>query len=338
MKKSILTLCFSFILVSCVSNVKHEAVERKVVYVDIVKKDLMTSMPGEFLAFEDKLVWFDLNSDSFLHVEDKISGETLVEGGKLGQGPQEFLAPYISWFPDNNILISDCFADKAVVLSLDSLKEYYSLEIPISKQSLQCVGHDQFVRMVLNDSVPFVYCDSGSISYFGNYPIERHVSDANDVFQGVMSYNPYNDYLVYSIPRLSYISLFEKQDTLFREVWSKQISKLEYDILNDNTLKVEELEKYAPSAIALTKNYIVTIERDLETTETVVSGAMSGNVRRFSRTPQTLFVYDYNYNLKKILHTKIPMFRLAATGNDNNVYFIGVKEEFCIGKCVVDDF
>ena len=99
-------------------------------------------------------------------------------------------------------------------------------------------------------------------------------------------------------------------------------------------LRINEVRNPAPSAIALTKDYIVTIERDKRTKETTVESRSENRfLRSFSKSPQTLFVYDYNFQLKRILNTRIPMFRLAATGNDNVLYFIGVKDEFCIAKC-----
>ena len=336
MKASISILCLSFVFFSCVSKTK-EVVERETASVQLIKQDLMTSMPGELLAFEDKLVWFDLNPDSFLHVEDKLSGKTLIEGGKLGQGPEEFTAPYLSWFSNNKILVSDCFADKACVLTLDSLKRICSLDIPTGKQAIRCVGHNQFIRMVINDKHPFAYWDSDNWSGFGKYPIEKSVSNGYDVFQGIISFNPYNNCLVYSIPNFSYIALYKKEGDSFKEIWEKQLSDVEYDIVNDSILRVNGVKRPAPSAIALTKDYIITIERDSETKEvSITETPEKGRARRFTKAPQTLFVYDYNFNLMKILHTKMPMFRLASTGNDNDVYFIGVKGEFCIGKCAIN--
>ena len=58
----------------------------------------------------------------------------------------------------------------------------------------------------------------------------------------------------------------------------------------------------------------------------------------FKTAPQTLFVYNYDFQLLKILHTRIPMFRLAASGNNNIVYFIGVQEEFYIAKYNLDEW
>lgn len=319
---------------SCTSQ---DRIERQSIEPTIVKTDLMTSMPGELLAIEDTLVWFDLNPDAFLHVEDAKSGETLTELGRLGNGPEDFTAPFISWHTDRSILVSDCFAERAMVLSLDSLKMNH-LELSHPKKSLQCVGNNRYVCVSSEREYPFILYADGIEATFGNYPMDyKAITNAAEVFQGITTYNPYTSKLLYSIPELSYIALYKQENKKFVKQWEKQFPGLDYKIDHNGVLHINKVTNPAPSAMAMTKDYIVTIERDSHTKETKAESDSDNRfLRNFSKSPQTLFVYDYDFNLKRILHTQIPMFRLSASGNNNTIYFIGVKGEFCIAKCSLD--
>ena len=338
MKKHIILTCLSIIFLSYTSCSEKDEVERLTIEPTIVKADLMTSMPGELLALEDKLVWFDLNPDAFLHVEDAMTGENILETGMLGGGPEDFTAPFISWYPEGKVLVSDCFAERAMVLSFEKASKMIPLDISFSKKNLQCVGENQYIQNNIGGSNSFTFWNNGAESMFGRYPLkDEEISNAEEVLQGIHSYNPYNGYLIQSFPELSHIALYRFSGGNFEEIWTKTRPGLDYQIDKDGVLRINEGRNPAPSAIALTKDYIVTIERDKRTKETTVESHSENRfLRSFSKSPQTLFVYDYNFQLKRILYTRIPMFRLAATGNDNVVYFIGVKDEFCIAKCTLD--
>lgn len=81
--------------------------------------------------------------------------------------------------------------------------------------------------------------------------------------------------------------------------------------------------------LALTKDYIVTLQRDYlndPTDETTVG-------RDFTKLPQTLFLYDYKSNLKKIIHLQMPILRIAADSKSNTVYAITVNPDFMLVKC-----
>lgn len=83
-----------------------------------------------------------------------------------------------------------------------------------------------------------------------------------------------------------------------------------------------------PKEVVFTKDYIVTIERDrtMDTTDESKVG------RNFNMNAQTLFLYDYHSNLQKIVHTGMPLIRIAATSRENVVYAMVVNPEFCLVK------
>lgn len=338
MQKNTLLICFSLILLSFSSCKEENDIERVSIEPILVKTDLLTSMPGNLLAIEDKLIWFDLNPDAFLHIEDEKTGNTWTETGTLGSGPEDFNAPFLSWYPNGKVLVTDCFANRAMVLSLENMSRT-DLDVPFSKKSLQCIGNGLFIQPNTENGSPFTFWANGKGTAFGKFPLENEkISNTIDKFQGVHAFNPYNGYLIQSFPELSHIMLYRLEGNTFEEIWTKVLPDLDYQINSEGVLKINDVPHPAPSAIALTKDYIITIERDEQTQEVETKSSSENRfVRAFSKTPQTLFVYDYEFNLKKILYTRIPMFRLAARGNDNTVYFMGVKEEFCINKCVIEE-
>lgn len=330
---AIFTLCFY----SC-QAVDKDLVTRVVVDAEIISDDLMTSMPCEILIYDSVLVWYDFTPESFIHVVDKQTGVLKAEMGKLGGGPHEFSAPYLSWYPENRILSSDHFEKKLVTYSVDQVMADSLLSI---NQAGPLIGmdHHQFISFNFERDYPFqVIADGEVMQEFGKYPIDESKSITNklEVFQGVVGYNRENKHLLFSIPHLSYIALYKWEKSQFLLVWEKQLGGLEYRI-DGTSLIIDKTTNYAPSAIALTKDYIVTVERDKKTREVSFDNdSVSSGKRRFTQTPQTLFVYDYNYQLKKIVHTKLPMFRIASDGITNELFFIAAHPDFCIAKCIIE--
>ena len=56
----------------------------------------------------------------------------------------------------------------------------------------------------------------------------------------------------------------------------------------------------------------------------------TGGIRDLSKVPNTIFVYDYNFNLKKIINMSMPILRIAAKGDSNTLYAIGIDLETTI--------
>jgi len=78
----------------------------------------------------------------------------------------------------------------------------------------------------------------------------------------------------------------------------------------------------------MTKDYIVTLERDREVDpldERTVG-------RNASKCPRTVFVYDYDGKLLKIVNLGMPVMRIAADGRSNAQYVIGVNPDFALAK------
>ena len=83
--------------------------------------------------------------------------------------------------------------------------------------------------------------------------------------------------------------------------------------------------------MVLTKDFIVAIQRDYEndrTSETAV-------LKDLSLLPQTLFVYDYDGKLHKIINFKVPITSIAGDIKTNTIYAIYADPDFRLGKTVL---
>jgi hypothetical protein len=76
----------------------------------------------------------------------------------------------------------------------------------------------------------------------------------------------------------------------------------------------------------LTEDYIVLLQRDTEVEESINKQEMRG--RNVASLPRSLFVYDYDLDLKKIVNMPFPMLRLCGDVETNTVYAMSVNPEF----------
>ena len=123
-----------------------------------------------------------------------------------------------------------------------------------------------------------------------------------------------------------YIAAYHKNNFNFKLMWEKK-GEMDYTII-ENELILNKKRKGA-AELALTKDYIVTLQRDYQndpTDETTVG-------RDFNKIPQTIFLYDYKSNLKKIVHLHTPILRIAADTKSNTVYAIVINPDFTLVKC-----
>lgn len=125
---------------------------------------------------------------------------------------------------------------------------------------------------------------------FGKSPIKEKLKDYYNSRQGTLFYNPYNQKLIYSARLFPYIALYEKEGNNFQLKWEKVSSKNFYEIKNGNIHFIEEAQ--VPHEIILTKDYIITLEKE-ENTPTPTK--RTAGIRDLSQVPNTIFVYDYEF-------------------------------------------
>lgn len=331
-----LLVCLFLSLFSCSRNANQD-VERVDVTLQVVSDDLITSMPGALLVYENELIWEDATSEGSIHVINRKNGEEIKEIQLRGEGPEEVVTPGISWAPDRKFIVYDYNGAKQIFISLNELsksevvkKEVLALDNQFrGLKPIRLVDH-QTVFVASDSPLPFWQVSDSIVFPFGHYPLveAKDIDNKFEVLQGEVVYNPYTGRLLHSIDQLAYMALYKWTDGKFVLDREKEISKIDYS-LSGKRLIVKDIPKHAPTAIAITKDYIISIERDEANTSLSVPKG-TGVGRRFSKAPQTVFVYDYDLNLKKIVDVGMPVFRIAADCSSNEVYLIGVNPEFCI--------
>ncbi|WP_291601403.1 hypothetical protein [Bacteroides sp.] len=85
----------------------------------------------------------------------------------------------------------------------------------------------------------------------------------------------------------------------------------------------------------VTKDHIVSINRDKEAAQTVDLDSENIDRRLFSKAPHHIFVYDYEFNLVKIVDVCMSVFKIAADCSSNKVFLIGANPDFCIGTFAI---
>lgn len=327
--KNILILLTLIFLVGC----QPKQLEHTFLTPEIVCDSIYTSLPGEMVVCENYLAWTDpFTVDHYLHVVDLNTGKEIGKMGKIGQGPKEFTTPSLSCVARERCFrISDINSSREALFSIDSLlqgKDYY-IKIPEAEGYKGTELEEGLYFKNAPDSIPYYFelTKGDSSVYFGNYPIEG----AQFHLTGSISYNPENGYLAFGTSTIPYIALYKKRGNTF-ELLHERKKVPDYRVVDDN-LYLEGREKAGSFNIILLKDYIVSHERDYTTDKT--NEREVG--RDFTKCPQTLFLYDYNLNLKKIVDIRMPIIRITGTPKDNTVYAMVVNPEFALVKCDVGD-
>ena len=324
---SLIFSCLLCITCSHAPQVEHDVVEPTVIYNDIESR-----MPGSLMIFNHYAIWSDpFSTDDQIHV---INLQTNQEIGKfldIGNGPNEFITPNYSLTSNNNVIVYDMSQDKMSFYSIDSLeKQMYPLVMTIKAETqsytriIDTQGQN-FVKFKPDNKYPFLYGQQP----FGKYPFKKEEDFNNkfDVLQGNIAYNRDNQTLVYSTLGFPYIAAYKKEEQSdnFRLLWER---KGDIDYYVSEGKMILDRTRMGVMELALTKDYIVTVQRDYQKDPTDESRVG----RDFSMLPQTLFVYDYQSNLKRIIDFKMPILRIGSDIKNNTIYAIVVNPDFCLVK------
>lgn len=328
MKHIIITLSLILCgLSSCMQSTKQ--VIREEVSSTTVYDNIETRMPGTLFVNGSYLIWTDpLSADNQVHVVDIKSKQEIGKFLNIGQGPDEFTGPVITVSNSGNQLIATDMNKP--------LTGYYPLDSLLTKQPFtgNFVKNDtrnvtRIVEIENGNLLTFNLMDTPSFSYkgnkFGKSLFDKPIENYWDVAQGNILYNPDKQLLIYSVIPFPYMAAYKKQGESFTLAW-EQKEKADYTISNGE-VKLDKSQNGAME-LALTKDYIVTLQRDYtqdNTDESTVG-------RDTEKLPTTLFLYDYQGSLKKILNLNVPTIRIAADYRTNEVYAICVDPDFVVKK------
>ena len=330
MKNNVLSFLIAVLFFSC--SGKNVEVQRisNLEYV-VVSDSIYTRMPGTILYQDGIVFWEDpISFDNIIHAVDVKNRTELLAFGNRGEGPNDFTETIMSLDSEGGIIVND----------LNKPLEIH-FQVNIDKKS---VSFSSYKYDCDNKATRLLYLDKGKVLYhypeaekmfqvkentseysFGERPIKEKMNNAYDIFQGQIAYNPQRRLLVYSNLIFPYLSIYKRLDS---EGWS-QIGEwkenLDYTI-SEGKLNFAPDSKKGAMELALTNDYIVLLQRDTEIEENISNKDMRG--RNMASLPRSLFVYDYDLNLKKIVNMPFPMLRLCGDVATKTDYAMSVNPEF----------
>ena len=211
----------------------------------IIQDSLFTQMPGALILCGDHyLVWEDpFNPEKFLHIIDINTRREIKAIGEIGRGPKEFITPVPIKSIGNKIFTYDLNQTKQAYYSIDSLlvmKDPFILLPPLPIEDcldIVQIAEGEFISTHPQNEQLFQWIHQDStVSFFGKSPIKEKLKDYYNSRQGTLSYNPYNQKLIYSASLFPYIALYEKEGNNFQLKWEK-ISSLKSATIIQYTIK-----------------------------------------------------------------------------------------------------
>jgi len=326
MRFNCLCLVVSLFLAAC-SEINK--VERVSVEYQLLSDDVFTRMPGNLLLVDDFLVWTDpFATDYFVHVHQVTDGQKVGVMGKQGLGPGEFVTPMVSQLSCNrHVRAVDVNGKTRGYLSIDSLLQ--------GKNPLVVFSDKREENLYKAEDGVFVgYTEDGESFYlksnldgvgevaFGDYPIagvKRHIG-------GNLAYNHGRDCMVFASFEMPYLAMYKKTESGFKQEWVMDGGDNYYEIVNGDIRF--DMSRRGIREVCMSKDYIIGLQRDY-TVDDMDERKVGRDV---SKCPRTVFLYDYDGNLLKILDLGIPVMRIASGWQDNTLYAIGADPEYVLVK------
>lgn len=332
MKKLFIPFLFILIVGCTNQETKSGKIETINAKVTAITDSVMTNFPGSLLLSGHYLVWEDpFNYSAFLKVVDIRTGKQVAQGGQAGQGPKEFVTPGVHLLSSDKIGVTDLNSNKRAVLDIEKLLKGEEPFTYFRKNGLRGatryleIEKNIFVGLYPKENFLFKLIDKNKTISFGQFPIKETLDkiDRSNYFQGNLTYNPRNKKLVYCPYNFPYIITYTKSGDSFRHDKTLKIFDVKYDFINGQ-LKFKE-RIVLIGEMASTKDYIVVarpkeFKKDIDTN--------TGDQKR----PQTLYLYDYDLHLQKIIDLRMPVCRLAGNEKSNTVYAIVTNPEYSIVK------
>jgi hypothetical protein len=324
-------------------NTKNNEVSWTISELKVLNDEILTNFPGGLYVLNEHIAWFEpFTSGHFLHLLDKNSGTEVSSFGNIGQGPHEYVSPMVSDNIWNNCLyVSDANGNTRGYFSVDRFAETGDAFIELTKEDslIRSMGYNMRLEDHLfvgfnrnNEEKAYKLYSKGVEKDFGEYILP----DKKQNFGTTILYNPDKELLITGSWDVNYFSCYKKDDDNFRLIWE---NREEYKYREDNNRVVFahsgdvdfDNSRKGIYGMALTKDFIVALQRDYENDPTDESQVG----RNFEKLPQTLFVYDYDGNLQKIINYNVPIGRIAGDIKTNTIYTIYADPDFILGKTVL---
>lgn len=335
MKKFFYLFVVCLLTVSCVKTKKNEVL-RTVSKFENLNGEILTNFPGGIYVLNNHIVWFEpFTPNHFLHILNKHTGAEISSLGDIGQGPNEYITPMVNDVIWNNCLyVSDANGNTRGYFSVDQLDEKGDVFVKLSKEDslIRAKGYNIRLEDNLyiginrnNEEKAYKLWSNGVEKNFGEYILP----DRRQNFASIILYNSNKELLVVGSLDVNYFSCYKKNNGDFTLVWE---NRDKYQYSENNNRIVFDRSKKGIYEMVLTKDFIVTLQRDYENDPTDESQVG----RNIEKLPQTLFVYDYKGNLLKIINYHVPIARIAGEIKTNKIYAIYVEPDFKLGVSLIE--
>lgn len=338
MKTHILLVVISALCLMSCKQSKNSIIRIDSPRYSVITDSIYSRLPGSMFYQDGIIYWQDaLSPENFIHAIEVSTGKELYSFGNMGDGPEDFSFPLFSLSSTSGLYISDLEKNLAILYQIDKESDTLNVSIGTYENKTEAkriiyLGDDEILYFFPNKEKPFEIYRNGACASSGNLPLDECVTNGNNVYQGSVVYNPKNKCLVYSTFGFPYMAVYHLENN--NPVLKKELkTPVEYTIL-EKELKLDNKDAEGTMELALTANYIVALQRDK-----VVEGEMpeAKYARDMSALPRSLFVYDYDLNLIKIINMPFPLLRLCGDVGSDDCYAIGANPEFEILKVDLTD-
>ena len=298
---------------------KSMKTERVQVSPKVLTDSLFIKNAASFICIGDYLVLQDPRQGSnFIKIYD-TKGHLVSEVGQIGNGPEEFILPECIPFGKNKFLTWNRYGTfQTAVSSPDNQfrPEFKNFHVFNGKnQSIQLCENGNFIAYdPTKDQVITLYSPDGKeIASAGKLPFPANIADREHFYSGKIVYNPENQTLLLYLEVLPYAATFKVTSSNISLLNERTFGNPEYTI-NGDQMQVKEGGKDCLVGCCQTEDFIISIMNDPDYT--------GNDNSQSSPKRHTVGVFDYDFNLVKIVNLGMPRYNLAASGEDNTFYAI----------------
>lgn len=321
-KYIIFTILIS-VFVSC-GNSSATIETEKVEYVTHIK-DINIKMPGNFYISDDFYIIEDpMNRKTIFTAYNRDNNSIAKSFCSRGNSRTEIMQAF-SAANSSNILVYDLNSPKYIRFSAEEIGkiEYFGRSSVTNKMlSFCCIDDNHLVGIETNKKNNFIsYCSiTEKLDSLGSLPVcDLNYNNSFNTNIGNVSYNEKKSTLFFVSTAMPYYEKYKFTNGKFKFIESKtygkythsiENSKIEFDFDRNNLLRID----------ALTDKYIIQIKKTPAEQEKNNDKIIKGI--DFSNHPRHLYVYDYDFNLIKILSTDTPIIRLSVDKKNDKLYMI----------------
>jgi hypothetical protein len=298
----------------------------------VIADSLYLSFPGELrVTSAHILLQTPFNSDGFLKVYDRKTGREVDWLGNIGGGPEEWITPALGNVAGDRLMIFDLNQQKYVLADAGTMYREISDAGAMKKtdfrRPLGMVFADDGLLVVADYAeTPFKLLTDGKILPCGKYPFAETVANTRDRFQGSLAVHPEKQILAYGMIENPYLALYRIKPDGLEPVWEKQFGEADYSV-SEGQLRWGDRQPGA-TELTFTRDYIACLTKEAKNSEN--TAALSVRGREMKIPLQSIYLFDYDGNLRYQLEPDTHIIRLASDTDSNLLYAVSIHPDFRI--------